>query len=611
MKQLIYSTVLFFTIQALLPCRAESVLPYLNFRSASVNAARELVGWQTMIHKADMNTCYGLFSITPEYIRSFKAHDITRSLFGNSVYERICEKSNLAFKVQGSKVLNRDNKAWLADYFYLPTDFSSIISINPQIDTFLIDFNFFVGFDTWAPGLFLRAHAPMTNTRWDLRFCESNLTKGINGYDPGYFNDTYSTSETTIVGIPNSKLLNSFEDFIFAQQSITDSTICYEPLYNARMSRYRLTKSRLAEIQVAFGYDFLLAPSYHTGLEVRCSIPIGNEPIAEFLFEPIVGNGHHGELGIGLTSHCCFWSDSTKERALNAYLDANISHLFNAHQRRTFDLKGMPLSRYMLAMDMRAPVTNLIATTDSESVVPQSQFKYRFTPVANITTIPVHSKIDIQADIALKFAYTQENIQWDIGYNFWAISCEKLCRQSSCCCSHGFDNGWALKGDSFVFGFSENATGTISALGVPLAVSQSNATIFKGTNNWPDGIGSAAWNQNPGIDTPKGLAYDSDEQNLVTHQIPYSATWDNVYTSSAPRIISAQDLDMCSAQAKGLSHKVFTHLNYTFNACSTWIPYLGIGGEVEFGKNSHDACRYCSVSQWGIWLKGGLSFAGR
>jgi hypothetical protein len=384
--------------------------------------------------------------------------------------------------------------------------------------------------------------------------------------------------------------------------------ISYEPLRHARMSRYRLTKSRLAEIQYALGYNFLLDPLYHLGLELRGSLPIGNKPTGEFLFEALVGNGHHAELGAGLTSHVQLWHDDCASRELTLYLDANITHLLKSHQHRTFDLKGKPLSRYMLATDMRPPVTDLFASINGSQIVPSSQCKYRFTPVANITTVPVDCTIAVQADVALKLAYTQENFQWDIGYDFWARSCEKLCLRSDCCCPNKLASGCALKGDSFMFGFAQISTSTISTLGTPLASSQSNATIFNGTNNWPNGIDSAAWDQNPGIDSPKGFAYDTDGNQLVTHQWLFSSTWDAVYTSSNPMTISASDLDIAGAATKGLSHKIFTHLSYTFNTCTTWVPYLGIGGEVEFGKNNTVHCRYCSLSQWGLWLKGGLSF---
>ncbi len=67
-------------------------------------------------------------------------------------------------KIQGSRVADRDEAAWLADYFYLPTDFSSTITVHPTIQNFLIDFFGYVGLDQWVTGLYAWIQAPLTWT---------------------------------------------------------------------------------------------------------------------------------------------------------------------------------------------------------------------------------------------------------------------------------------------------------------------------------------------------------------------------------------------------------------------------------------------------------------
>ena len=124
-----------------------------------------------------------------------------------------------------------------------------------------------------------------------------------------------------------------------------------------------------------------------------------------------------------------------------------------------------------------------------------------------------------------------------------------------------------------------------------------------------------------------------------------SGTSAQVYTSYEPVFIKFCDFDLCGAQTKGISHKIFAHFDYTWRDREDWIPYLGIGGEVEFAKKPCDDCCYnycnpccstsccttsccttnccttnccttnccdscctCAVSQWGVWLKGGVAF---
>lgn len=589
---------------------ADNTIPYLSFRSASVNAAREIVGWESQINRADIRNLYGSMSITPSYSCSMSPQSMACWLFNPAIIHCGSMKDCLSLKVQGSKVAGRDSRALLADYFYLPTDFQSKINILPEIDIFLADFNFYIGFGECFRGLYLTCHAPVVYTRWDLGFCESNISSGSNAYDPGYFTPTYSVNGSVITGLARTELLENFEDFVFYQKTIENQpTMTFEPLRCARMSPFRLNETKLSEIQLALGYNLLFEDDYYLGLQLRGSIPTGSRPTGEFLFEPIVGNGHHGELGMGVCAHWRFWQDACCDRSFGLFLNAYATHLFATHQRRTFDLKGKPLSRYMLAMRVRPQVDDLLIGVNGAFEQPTMQFKNVYAPVANFSTINVFVGSPVQLDIALKCAYIRENIEFDLGYNLWYRSCERIRTMSTPCCPFRFEETWALKGDSFVFGFPNNA-GVIAQQGAALSATQSDATIFQGTNNYPDGLANDVWNQNAGIDKPMGLGFNTNLQNLVTHDYNSVApTWQNVYSSLSPVLIKEQDLDIQGARTGGLSHKIFAHFNYTAWQCHPWTPYIGFGGELECGKKVlMNCCSRCALSQWSIWVKAGLSF---
>ncbi len=73
-------------------------------------------------------------------------------------------------------------------------------------------------------------------------------------------------------------------------------------------------------------------------------------------------------------------------------------------------------------------------------------------------------------------------------------------------------------------------------------------------------------------------------------------------TEGPPPYITCANLDPCSAaQGRMMTHKVFGHINYTFDSCHT--PFVGIGGEGEF-----DACNHNALQHWGVWLKAGVQF---
>ena len=87
--------------------------------------------------------------LTPEFTDSFDSASILRCLFGDS----FCDERYI--KIEGSRVQGRDANALLADYFYLPTDFQSIIEFQPTIRNFLVDINYYLGLDNCMHHVFL------------------------------------------------------------------------------------------------------------------------------------------------------------------------------------------------------------------------------------------------------------------------------------------------------------------------------------------------------------------------------------------------------------------------------------------------------------------------
>jgi hypothetical protein len=626
------------------------LVPYLALRSQGINGAREMVGWQTHINRFDMDQNYGSFSITPEFSRSFKHKKLAAALFCDALSSHEYSSTNSCctctcphIKIQGSKVVARDPQALMAENFYLPTDYSSTVAFEPTINNVIVDFNLYYGFDEWLEGLYLRIHAPLCHTRWHLNMCERIKNPGSAAYDVGYFNNTFSPADFTnpkVHGLPRSSMLSSFTEFIYAGNSINGVPgISYEGLGFARMNTRSLSATRLAEVTAALGYNFLLEEDYYWGLNIRAAAPTGNSPEARWLFEPIVGNGHHWELGIGMDSRYCIWRTQEEDRDVTLYLDATLTHLFDTTQIRTFDLHCKPLSRYMLATKFTPSVNNLIVG----QTAPNAQCANVFTPVANLTTAPCSVHAAVQGEVTFKIAYTWNNLQWDTGYNFWGRSHLHIKRHGSC--TNFTDNTWGLKGDAFMYGFPTTYNPlAVSPNGVPLSATEHNASIFEGTNRpydirfvQPTTKENETWNMNLGVDNP-GTAFNNAHVELATHTIddadPVSGTalWLETQSSHLPRYISEDDIDVQGAETNSYSNKLFMHFSYTWQEIADYAPYFGGGGEMEFGSQSACCCsshnrascaahtcqltgncyakpsHTVSLTQWGIWLKAGLSF---
>lgn len=596
-------------------------------RSQGVNAARELAGLTNHIAIFDMEKFYGTLAVTPEFTRSFRENDVAQCLFGGDLD---CECSSI--NVFGNDVANRGARSWLADYFALPTDFESSLQFKPRISNYLADFYLYLGLDEWMCGMFFFIHAPIVNTSWDLNVCESIKEEGTNNYPTGYFAPT---------AIERTKLRDSVLEYMQDCRGIDlGNNVFIEPLNFARMSCRTKKETALADLRFALGWNFFQDEDYHVGAGALVAAPTGTRPKGEYLFEPIVGNGNHWELGGLLWGHLTFWRSECEEKFFGAWLQANITHLFSSKQTRFFDLNCKPLSRYMLAERMTTDVELLLANEEPNtlpnSTVPSNQFNKVFAPVANLTAQSVNVTVGVQADIVTMLTYTSCGFTWDLGYNFWARTCENICPNADCPPRLKNEN-WALKGNAYVFGFTDTAFGT-NPVNTPVALSatQSNATIHSGTNITTGGI---AANQNAVIDNRQWAVAGTASPNADALLLNAPAGL-QTGTSKDPVILTCADINFDSASTKGLSNKIFTHFSYSWLDNEDWTPYLGLGAEIEFAQQNGDCssqacntnpcannncsgsscvsstgcsscdsdCMRCGISQWGVWIKGGISF---
>ncbi len=569
-------------------------------RSQSVNSVRELVGWQTQINKADscnikktnknkkeegavsqqtqnkQGCCYGTAALTVEYNRSFNVKKIRKFLFD----------TDCALIFSGSKVFDRGENDILADYFGLPFGFKSKVIFKPRISNFIFDLDWYQSLDCVCEGLYFRIHAPIVHTKWDLHMCEQVLQDNVGTYT--FYPAGYMGSEKIVRADMNASVMDAFKGL----KSVGD----LEPLHYGKIWG-RQTASHISDVQVALGYNFLLDEDYHLGLAIRTAIPTGNKPDAEFLFEPIVGNGHHWELGGTLSGHYTFWRPENEEDGLSIYLDANITHLFKDTQKRSYDLKcGGSNSRYMLLQEMNCTSTNL--RNGNNGSVAESQYIGRLLPAINVTTLDTQISIGVQADIVLKLAYQHKGFEFDFGYNFYGRSKEKIKKCGSLTC-----NKFAIKGDAQVYGFNAGQEA------VPLNATESKATIHKGQG--VTNFDSPNEFDNLNIDNLIG-AFDGNNMFLRALNNADGAALKRIvdelaHTSDPAVLLTDCDLDIDSATLpKAITHKLFINFSNVWIDAENIVPYIGGGLSTEwacrcFKKNS-------GYSQWALWVKGGLSY---
>lgn len=621
--------------------------PFLYTRSQSLNLARQNAGLHDKINLCNEECLHGVFGVTFEYSQSFRSGRLAQQLLGSESFTTTtsttgCNTDCATLRIQGTGVgytatstTPRLANAWLAENFGLGNDADNSITLKPRSRTFLVDFDLYLGLDEWMEGLYFRAYAPVAHVRNELRATETVNVADANGLVPGYFNGVVDATPAP-VAVAQAGLLSKATDYLSGNSVPTITGITWNKLAFSKWAACKTDKTALADLRMELGYNFWCCEDYHVGLGLLVAAPTGNRPKACNFFEPIVGNGRHWEVGGAFHSHATLWRCEESDSYLNLEVDANITTLLRARQTRTFDLKNGVNSRYMVAAKHNAVANggtapgagtvSQLVTAAPTAVIAPFVFANEYTAVANLTTQDVDVKIGVQADVVAKLVYSYCNWDFGIGYNLWATSCEKFKDRKNC--GSRLTGNWALKGDALVYGFGSDAALTPVALGV----SQSKATIYGGNGNFAAAIKAnpgataaviaTAAALNPGVDAPV-LAFQLT--GAAGEEVNNAAGAGNQTNfSNAPIFIKSTDIDRQGNKA--LSHKVFGHIDYSWPAeedCN-WGFFLGLGGEGEFGDTTtgkdcnnnvttttstcNASCRRSTLSQWGVWIKGGVTF---
>ncbi|MEX0671911.1 MAG: hypothetical protein WD068_00995 [Candidatus Babeliales bacterium] len=359
-------------------------------RSQASDTARRLVGRNLYLYRYEENGYYGTFSITPEVTRSFRTEELGRYLSPIADCNCFTVGQEALADIRGE------------DFGLNCTGTGNQVCLNPRVTNFLVEFSLFLGLDECWKGLFVDIHLPVVHTWWDTNCCLDASTT-CSATFPSCLMSTNQTN--TAVGTTNVvQALNG--DFVWGD---VNAEMCFGKLC------CRPTKTGVADLQVNIGYNFWTCEDYHVAAKLVVKAPTGNKPNARFLFEPIVGNGGHWELGGGLTAHYILWNQDDNCN-LAFHLDSEVTHLFGTGcETRLFDLCANGCySRYLLLKKFSNNGTTLDGLERGPNVFAQ-----------NLST-----SISVQGDVTALLSYKSECWLFDLGYNFWGRSqeqCDSTC----------------------------------------------------------------------------------------------------------------------------------------------------------------------------------------
>gem|GEM_PF-4788057 len=311
---------------------------------------------------------------------------INQTLFGTN------RPAGATLRIKGSQASSRNvHIDLLAEDYGLPPDFESLIYTTPRVKSTIAEYSAFIDFDPYIYGLFAYVRVPFLYANWDMKLREKILERGVSGYAPGFINDG---------GVPRSGLFESFAEYSAGTVAPSTSLVTIRPLDNVQIGTRARTARGCPEIAGILGYDIYRSFYGSLSCAVRGSLPLGNRPTAQYLFEPIVGNEHHVQLGAELMGCWHYPLDMHECECFIFYGSCSVDHVFNNKQRRTFDLVGKPLSRYRMALKKNA-------------------YEVELSPIANVTTMQVDVYAACQIQLTLLWAYEKAEWYWAIGYNLY------------------------------------------------------------------------------------------------------------------------------------------------------------------------------------------------
>jgi len=182
----------------------------------------------------------------------------------------------------------------------------------------------------------------------------------------------------------------------------------FKNLTAAKMSPCKRSETGVADIDLMLGYKFNKC-GWNAALNLGVTIPTGNTPDAEYVFDAVVGNGGHVGFGFGLDAHGKLWKSEDCDHSLTMNFAMNYRYLFRDRECRTLGICNENFGQYMLLID--------------RTLQPSAQ---QLTPAANVTTLRVDVTPGSQFDGIVSFNYNWCGFALDLGYNLFLRSHEKV-----------------------------------------------------------------------------------------------------------------------------------------------------------------------------------------
>lgn len=434
-----------------------------------------------------------------------------------------CQTKIIVDETLSSSIANASQGDVLSSAFNIVTvdrSFRSVVSFEPRQSTVGVGLHYRQSFwcdEDAGRGFWASISFPITHVHNNIGFCE-NVENDGGGVD------------TAVPGaVANMRAAFS------------------NPTWNfSRIDFCGKSKTGVADVTMLLGYEWLQCDPCHLEAYIGVLAPTGNRPKGLIMFEPVVGWGGHVGLEMGGSYGIHLWRNDCADRSLRVEMASNGQYLFSRTQRRSFDLKGKPWSRFLpVYIDQAAAQAS--ADESGEGFDPFTGS----TPGVNVFTQCVKVRPGYSFNMTSALVYSGCSFAAELGYNVFARSgdCVKL------------DKPW-VEGPALIDPAGHGFTRPIRDI---------TGNFFLEASTIPG--------------SPVAL-------------LPVDPT---NYQDS---IITADDLDLVSAASPCLiSNTIYGTVGLEFDTFCDIPAFAHVGGSYEFANTNNAA-----GNRWTVWGKIGLSF---
>lgn len=286
--------------------------------------------------------------------------------------------------------------ALLSGNNYANQYFNGTVTFNPvqEVAGARVDLEYF---HTPQNGFYLHLGMPVVSVSTDMHMT-------VPGERAVQIAVTDGPNNTTPPAGPYFTLADYFSGKVVIPKTL-DVTDRRDPLTKNKIAG-KTTRGGVADVDVVFGYRHNCCGIQHVGANLRLTIPTGTKVNGCNLFEPVVGNGQHVGLGLGVDGGLSVWQNPN----VNIWLEGGLQfkYLFEAQEARMLGVKGFST---MPALPQYALMSRAVEATPNVGTP--------LFPAANQLTRDVKVTPGCHVDALLDLSFQMHCFVVDVGYNLY------------------------------------------------------------------------------------------------------------------------------------------------------------------------------------------------